>query len=144
MALSVEIEDGRGGTIKKVRVTPRGQLVTAPLDFSEPHFNEMAVDNQVYNFVEPIANKQFVITGILINGARDVGNNGAVIEIYQAEAIDSAIATKTVITMDIARSSALAMTNLNTIMSPGLWLNASTADNTVFLTILGYFVDTES
>lgn len=141
MSLSIEIEDGRGGTKKTAMVTPRGQLVTAPLDFSTPFFNQLAVNNQVYNFVEPRANKQFVITGILINASRNVGVNGSVVEIYQADAIDSATATNQVIITDVGRSTSMPMTGLNTIMQPGTWLNAKADDTDVYITILGYFVD---
>jgi len=141
MSLNIEIEDGRGGTKHTAKVTSRGQLVVAPLEFSETYFNFMDVDNQVYNFAEPRAGQRFVITGMLINGSRSIGTSGAVVEIYEADAIDSGTVSKALFTIDLAKSASLSVNPLNVIINSGMWLNGRTDDDDVYLTILGYYVE---
>jgi len=128
-------------TSDAARVDSRGQLVTAPLEFSDPIFNNLAIDNTVYNYTVPVAGKRFVITGLVANATRSVGVNGTVVELYEASAVDSATVDKEIFTFDMARSTSLTVNPLNLIVSEGVWLNARCDDAEVFLTILGYCVD---
>ena len=141
MSLSVEIEDGKGGTKNKVKVTSLGQLVVAPLEFSEPLFNAIALTATAYNFVEPVAGKRFVITGYIAATDKNVSStNGAEIAIIESSAIDSTVASKVLLTLDLGKLDSQVITGLNMITSPGVWINASTDDATVNLTILGYYI----
>jgi hypothetical protein len=142
VSLSVEIEDGRGGTRNKVRVTPRGQLVVAPIAFNTSIFNSMST-TAAYNFVEPVAGKQFIITGYLAASNKDVSaTTGATVPIIEAGAIDTTTATKTLLILNLGKLDSGGITGLNIITSAGKWINASTDDPTVNLTLLGYYTDT--
>ena len=51
--MSVDSHITDSATSHRAKVTTYGQLVTAPLAFSQPATNSMAVDDQVYNFIVP-------------------------------------------------------------------------------------------
>jgi hypothetical protein len=142
MSLSIEIEDGRGGTRNKVAVTPRGQLVVAPIDFSSTTYNTMTVNDQAYNYVTPVRNRQFIITGIIVSGDRNVGTGGSEVEIYEATAVDSTVVSNGLFQFTVGKNITLPITGLNVITNPGTWINAKMDDNNVNLTILGYSVST--
>jgi len=142
MSLSIEIEDGKGGTKNTAQVTPRGQLVVSPIDFNTSTFNALDTTGTAFNFVEPIAGKQFVITGYISASDRSVSaNDGAEVPIIESEAIDSTTATKILLTLNLGKLDSQSLTGLNILTTPGKWINASTDDATVNLTLLGYFVD---
>lgn len=144
MSLSVEIEDGRGGTKNKVGVTSRGQLIVAPIEFSSPLFTALDTISTAFNYAEPRAGKQLVITGYIISAGKSVSNtDGAEITIIEADAIDTITATKILLVLNIARSDSQAVTGLNILTTAGKWINASTDDATINLTLLGYFVNIE-
>lgn len=141
MSISVEIEDGKRGTKTSAIVTQRGQLITAPLEFSATSFNSMTVNNQAYNFAVPQAGKQFVLTDIIVSADKNVGTNGAEIQIYEADAVDSATVASNLFQFTVTKNTTLSVTGLNVITNAGKWINAKMDDNNVNLTILGYIVD---
>ena len=142
MSMPVNIVDGKLNTSNKVAVTQRGQLVTSPIAFSETHFNAMAVNGIAYNFLEPKANCQFVITDIIASGNKDVGaNDGSNLVIYESDAADSLTEDNDLFVLTIGRNSTTVITGLNVITNKGKWINATMDDNIVNLTILGYFVE---
>lgn len=140
MSLKIEIEDGRNGSKTTAQVTPRGQLVTAPLEFSESYFTLVNVDNQAFNLVSPLARKQFVVTGMSISASRSVGTAGALVEIYEAAGESLTAVSKALLTVDVARSTTETMA-LNFITTPGRWINVKSGDSDVYVTIFGYYVD---
>jgi len=142
MSLTIEIEDGRGGTRNRVAVTERGQMIVAPIDFSSSSFNAMTVNNQAYNFAKPASGKQYVITDIIVSADKSVGTSGSEIEIYEAQAIDSTTPETCLFQFTITKNTTQAITGLNVITNAGTWINAKMDDNNVNLTLLGYLVDT--
>ena len=142
MAVKVEIKDSKFGTGNRAAVTSRGQVVTGPISFNEPHFRSLAVINTAYNFVTPVAGRQFVIDGVIVASDKNVSStNGAQIVIYEADSSTSTTASRDLLTLDIARLDRSGYSGLNLLTRPGIWLNAKTDDNTCNVTILGYYVD---
>lgn len=141
MSLSVELEDGRDGTKNTARITPRGQVIVAPLGFSTPEFQELITANTAFNFFGPQPNKKFVMTDVVIGTNKDVTVNGARIEIYTAESATSLTPIKDILIQQIAKNSTLSLTGLNFIIDEGVWINAVTDTTTAFVTIAGYFID---
>jgi len=142
MSLTIEIEDGRGGSRNRVAVTPRGQIVVAPIDFSTSSFNAMTVNNQAYNFAKPVTGKQYVITDIIVSADKSVGTSGAEVQIYEAQAVGTATIDNSLFQFTITKNTTEAITGLNVITNAGVWINAKMDDNNVNLTLLGYLVDT--
>ena len=133
------VMDGTG-TKSKARVTTRGELVVASIAFSEPYFNAMTVDDQVYNFTEPSAGMQFVITDIVAGADRNVGATGVDISIYESTTA-TGTSSKDILTLSLSKQSNTNLIGLNLITSTGTYLNATMDDNNVNLTILGYYVE---
>lgn len=131
---------GKGNRI--VEVSPNGELAIAPLQYSTNKFNNMNVVDTAFNFQKPIAGKQFVITGLIISTSRTVGVNGATIEIYEADSIDSTSVDKTILRVDMIKNQILPLSDLNSITTEGKFLNGKTDDIDVLVTILGYAVNT--
>ena len=77
MAVPSHIVDPRNGLA--ARVTEFGQLVVAPIAYSTPVVDTLAVVDTAVNFVEPVANHQVVITDIILSSDKNVGVDGAAV-----------------------------------------------------------------
>jgi len=132
------IWDGLGGG-SKAAVTKRCQLVTAPLEYSDPITKELAADDTAVNFIEPQSKKQYVITEIITSADRNVTGEAHVV-VYESTDPGSLTASKVIIEFDIAKNGILPLTGLNWITTAGVFINGKTDDDNAFLTISGYFV----
>ncbi len=136
----VSIVDGCG-TLRRATVSETGALSVGPIRYDETSNNTMAVDNQVYNFYSPSSFEQFVITGILAFASKDVNNaSDTIIEVYEADSSSSATVDKALLTFGMGSLTNLTLTPLNLLVTEGTYINARTDDNTVNMTIMGYFI----
>ncbi len=134
------IKDGTG-TDNKARVSPFGQVITGPVDYNSVATQELAVNNQVYNFVEPLSGHRIVVDGLLIYANRSVGVNDATVTIYESTGgPDSAVVSQTILQTEMLKQSRADLIGINFLCSEGSWINATTDDNSVFLTVLYYYV----
>ena len=141
MTAPVRITDPHTGV--SARVSEFGQLAIAPLAYSEPSFTKLDVINTAFNFIEPKHGHQIVITDIVLTANRSVGANDATIDIYEADSPDSTVIVKAIIELEMIKQSNLALTGLNLLIPKGLWVNAKTDDNDVFVTLMYYRVPVE-
>jgi hypothetical protein len=140
MVIKNKLVDGRGrGHL--VRVSSRGQLITAPLDFSDTYTQEVNATATAFNFIGPVTGKQFVITDILLYANKDVGVNDASVQIYEATSASSTTESKTILDIEMVKQTSRDITGLNLLTSEGVWLNIKTDDATIFATLMGYYVD---
>jgi hypothetical protein len=139
MAIVSKVVDGTGKGFN-AKVSKWGIQATGPIDFSVSYSVEAAVINTAYNFVAPVTNHQFVVTSILLYANKGVGAGDATVEIYEAEAIDTVTVDRAILTTEMLKNTSRDLLNINMIVSPGKWLNIKTDDNTIFATILGYYV----
>lgn len=139
MTLGVNILDGSGSAIGAT-VTTQGVLVTGPVEFSVAHNQDVDTIDTAFNVVGPEVGKRFVITDILLSTDRQIGNNGAIIILYEATAVDTVTVTTTILEVEMLKSTVRDMTGLNMIASEGVWINIKTDDDNVQSTIMGYFV----
>jgi len=139
MTLNVEIVDGRGGGAK-ARCTTRGELVINRFAYSTPYTATAAVINTAYNFVGPISAKQFVVTDILLYANKNVGAGDASVQVYEATSATETTVSKAVLDIEMLKQTSRDLTGLNLIISEGKWLNIKTDDNTIFATVMGYYV----
>jgi hypothetical protein len=125
------------------KVTNRGQVVTAPIEYDQSYFNSMTSTGTAYNFVTPKTKMRFVITGFIATSNKDVGTtNGATIPIIETDGPASTTPTKTLLQLELTKLDGRELTGLNLLTNKGVWVNASTNDATVNLTLMGYYVDT--
>ena len=136
VAFSIE---GNGIT---VRVTKSGELVVAPLAYSETKFVELAEDNTGYNFFGPKSKKQFVITGINAKADRGVSTTvDAVVIVYEASTEDTTTVDKVLFQDAMVRGEKSELFPLNIFVNAGVWVNAKTSDDDIHMTIMGYYID---
>ena len=138
MSLPINILDK--ATNKSAIVTSRGQLVTSPLEFSDPVFHSLTANDTADTWFKPFAGKRLVITDVIIQTDRSVTTQ-ALIDIYEATAEDSETIDKQVFQFDLKKQESLVLTGLNIIISEGVFINAKADDSNVLITIGGYFVD---
>lgn len=143
MVAPVKIVDPKTGMA--ATVTEFGQLVTAPVDYSQISQQVVLVINQAYNLAVPTDGQQIVITSIILTGGRDIGASGATVELYLADGPEeTAFApADAVFSLELVKNGQIVLNNLNLITVAGKWVNVKTDDNTVYCTILFYRVPVE-
>jgi hypothetical protein len=141
MSIDVKVKDG-WGTGNSACVTERGQLVTAPLAYSEVFTVIAALNNVAFNFVSPLSKHRFVITDILLYANKGVGASDATVDVYEADSATETTISKSILSIEMLKQTSRDITGLNLIVSPGKWINIKTDDNTIFATIMGYYVTT--
>jgi len=139
--IDVKIINSIGNGGYGVAVTKRGQIVTAPLNFSIPENVTLNVINTAFNLRPPITGKIFVITDLIISTDKNVNVNGAIIEIYLASSVDTLTSDKTLLLINLGRQDSFDVVTLNWISVQGKWLNAKTDEANVDITAAGYYVD---
>lgn len=141
MTIALKIEDSTGKSYG-AKVTSRGQLVVAPLSFSDAYSELLDTDNSIVNIVPADSGNQFVITAIIASGNKNVGTDGSFVEIFEADS-DGGDSEKELFDFIIARNANLPVTPLNLITNEGKWINARCDDDDVYLTICGYYIEAE-
>ena len=130
------IQDPRSGMT--ARVTQFGQLVTSPIAYSTPVEHALTVDDVPVNFIEPEANHQIVITDIILSTDRNVGANGAIVQLYCSDAPDSSTVNSSILNIEMLKNTSRDLIGLNFLINSGFWVNAVTDDNNVQITV-GYY-----
>lgn len=142
MGVPSVIKDLKTG--QSARVTEYGQLVVAPLAYSTPVLLSMVTPGIAYNFIEPAGGQSVVITDIIVSADKDVSaTTPAEIAIYEADAPDTLNVVASIVTPQLVRSDNFILSGLNLLVPEGLWVNATTSDSTIKLTIMFYRVPVE-
>lgn len=139
MSFSVYIRD----SVTKIaaHVNQFGELAVGSLNFDKPSNQEMAVDDQVYNFIEPKTGHCIVITGITLYANKGVGAADATVIIYESTGgADSATQTQVIHSQEMLKQTTVTLNPLNLLVAPGRWVNGTTDDNTVFATIFYHYI----
>lgn len=138
----VSIIDSKTGY--RARVTKFGQLVTSPLQYSTPVGKELLIADEAVNFIAPKQNQGIVITDIIASANKDVSNTDpADITIYEADSIDSIIPVNVIVQPQLLRSQNIPLNGLNLLIPEGRWVNATTNDGGILLTIMFYRIPVE-
>lgn len=136
--ISVNIKDAHGGGTS-ARVTSIGELVVAPISYSDVSTKTLDVDNTPVNFYPPLAGQQFVITSIHLNANKSVTQD-CLVEIYEATGIDITAVAKSILSIEMTTNSFRDIPSLNLLVSKGVFINGRTDDDDVFTSILGYYI----
>lgn len=137
--LTVQLAGGGRGDI--ANVTPSGEFVVAPLAYDETEFNELGTINTAFNFYGPKANKQFVLTGLLAYGDKQVNSaSNATVVVYEAASIDTTTVAKVLIQFEIGQNQSLPLSGLHLLVNSGVWVNGKTDDDDVHMTLMGYYI----
>ena len=136
MTLDVHIIGPDGDTAK---VTRQGAVKIIPNEFSKPNKQSMTDANAV-SFWPPRAGEKFIVTGVIVNTDRNIGVNGALIDIYEAVSASTTDIAESIISIDQAKSVTSALLPLFSEVTEGRWVNGKTDDNNVHVTVFGYYV----
>jgi len=136
------LRDGHGNG-HKAKITSRGQLVTAPLEFSIMHSIVLTSVDTPTLLVAPEIGKQFVVTDLILYADKSVGTNDASVVLYEADDPTDAIgAGDPSLSLEIVKKTTVPLTGLNFIINEGKWIVATTNDNNIYINIAGYYVAT--
>ncbi len=139
--IKTQIEDG-GGNGRLAKVTPIGQLITAPFAYDDTVFKELAEPDTAYNFYLPKAGQRFVITGVLFRADKQVSSTvDATVVIYEATTDSTTTVSKVLIQFAVVEGDIIDPTGLNLLVTEGRYVNAKTDDDDIHMTILGNYVD---
>lgn len=128
---------GRAG--RQAEISDIGEVLTRRFDYSDPQFQFMDTAATAYSFFGPRAGEQLVITDIIISADRNVTTQ-TLIDIYEADAADELTIVKSILRLDVLKSSQLPLIGLNLLVSQGVFVNAKHDDDDVFMTIAGYYI----
>jgi len=138
MAIPVVITNGCG---RNARINANGDFVvtTDPLDDSI--FQELDIPDIVaYNFFEPKAGYNFVVTGIHAFADKDVSNStNATVFIYEAPAIDSTTVDRVILRFEMPRDSTVELSRLKLFVNSGKWVNGKTNDDDIHVNLFGHY-----
>lgn len=141
MTISVNLIDTHGSK-EGVKITSRGQLIVAPLDFSTAYQQTMITANTAVNYVVPKAGKRFVITDIILIANKNVSATvEATVDVYEANSPTSTVVASQLFQDALTKQTKTVITGLNLITSEGVWVNGKTDDDDIISTIMGYYVD---
>jgi len=142
MAAPCVISDSNSRT--KAKVTKFGQLVVAPLAYSTPNTQSLDIIDTAFSFVAPEQGSSIVITDIVISADKNVSpTDPAEVNIFTADDPVSIVAIDSILETSIPRSTTVPITGLNLLVGEGVWVNATTNDDIVKLTIMFYRVPVE-
>ena len=140
MATPVEIKDG-GGSGTRALVSIYGQLIVAPFDYDGSAFQKLDATGTAFSFFPPIASRRFVITGMRIKASRNVSNTvDADVIVFEADGPASTVVVKVLHQELLIRGESTALLPLNLLVSEGMFINATTTDADVTITIFGYYI----
>jgi len=139
LTIGVNIKDPKSGFLGKV--SDQGEILTRQLKFDEVKFQSIDANDTAFNFFKAVANQRFVITGIILNTNKDIGVNGAIIDIYEASSVSSTTIDKSLLELNLLKNQTTSVVPLLLGVSEGKFVNGKSDDAIVNVSIVGYFID---
>ncbi|MDC0637465.1 hypothetical protein OAP25_02070 [Flavobacteriaceae bacterium] len=131
-----------GSGSQHVQINEAGELLVSDGPYDLAKFNEMDLVDTAYNFYGPNGRKQFVITGFLIYGDKQVNTStNATVTIYEADQADSTTEDRVLVQVEVGQNQSIPFPNIRILCNKGVYLNAKTDDDDVHMTIFGHYVD---
>ena len=125
-----------------VNVNEAGEVVVSNGNYDLAEFNELDLVNTAYNFYRPNGLQQFVITGFLMYGDKQVGTGtNATVTIYESSAPDSTAEDRVLVRVEVGQNQSIPFPNIKILCNKGVYINAKTDDDDIHMTIFGHFVD---
>jgi hypothetical protein len=142
MSLPIEIRGHNGTGGVSAEVTRRGQLITAPIQYSKPYIATVNADDTAFNLVLPKPEKFFVITDVVLTGTKAIDNVlDATVVIYEADSETSVTPLNVLFQTALARSATIPLTGMNMISEHNAkYINIKSTDSVVEATLMGYYL----
>ena len=121
------------------KVTRFGQLITAPIAYSDAASQNLDQTDTAFNLAVPEHGKGIVVTGVIASADKSVSaTTPADIVIYESDAADSLTELEVVVRPQLIKANNFILTGLNLITPNGVWINAKTTDESVLVTLMFY------
>jgi hypothetical protein len=131
-----------GNGSQQVQVNEAGELIVSDGPYDSAEFNELGTIDTAYNFFGPKGREQFVITGFLIYGDKQVNSStNATVVIYESDAPDSTTEDRVLVQVEVGQNQSIPFPNIRILCNKGVYLNAKTNDDDIHMTIFGHYVD---
>jgi len=131
-----------GNGSQQVKVNEAGELLISDGPYDASEFRELDLTNTAYNFFGPRGREQFVITGFLMYGDKQVNSStNATVVIYEASESDSTTEDRILVQVEVGQNQSIPFPNIRILCSKGVYINAKTDDDDIHMTIFGHYVD---
>lgn len=131
-----------GDGTQQVKVNEAGELLISDGPYDLAAFNELDTINTAYNFYGPRGREQFVITGFLLYGDKQVsGSTNATVIIYEASQSDSVTEDRVLVQCEVGQNQSIPFPNIRILCNKGVYINAKTDDDDIHMTVFGHYVD---
>jgi hypothetical protein len=131
---------GRNG--QQVNVNDAGEILVSDGPFDLSVFNELDLVNTAYNFFGPRGRQQFVISGFLMYGDKQVsGATNATVIIYESDQPDSTTTDRVLVQVEVGQNQSIPFPSVRILANRGVYINAKTDDDDIHMTIFGHYVD---
>jgi len=123
-------------------VSPNGELIVAPLSFSDPYHKTVDVAAAPFEIVPAASGKKFIINNMLLATSKTFGSatTAETLTIYEASPADLSTNLKTIVEIDFLKNDRLVATGLNLASSEAVSLVAIATDTDVSVTLAGYYI----
>jgi len=136
MPIQVWIRDRLKGTFASV--SDNNELMVAQ-QFSIADKVTLTIDNTAVNLIKPRAGQKAILTGLIVNTNRDIGVNGALIEIFETSTETSGTVDKAILSFDLVKNQTTVTAPILVETNEGKFINAKADDSEVNVTLFSYF-----
>lgn len=127
---------------QQVAVNEAGEILVSDGPYDLAQFNELGEINTAYNFFGPRGREQFVITGFLMYGDKQVNSStNATVTIYESSQPDSTTEDRVLVQVEVGQNQSIPFPNIRILCNKGVYLNGKTDDDDIHITIFGHYID---
>jgi hypothetical protein len=131
-----------GNGSQQVQVNEAGELIVSDGPYDLAKFNELDATNTAYNFYGPRGREQFVITGFLMYGDKQVSTStNSTVLIYESELPDSTVEDRVLVQVEVGQNQSIPFPNIRILCNKGVYINGKCDDDDIHMTIFGHYVD---
>lgn len=131
-----------GNDGRDVSTNQAGELLISDGPYDLAMFNELAEINTAYNFFGPKGREQFVITGFLLYGDKQVsGATNATVIVYESSQSDSTTEDRVLVQVEVGQNQSIPFPNIRILCNKGVYVNGKTDDDDIHMTLFGHYVD---
>jgi len=128
---------GKNGSLVEVS---RDGALTVEQHFSSAEKITLVGDDTALTIVKPRSGEIMIITGLIVNTARNIAQD-VLVQIYESAVENSSIVSKAIMSFDLVKNQTVVTGNILIATTEGTFINAIADDSDVNVTLLCYFED---
>jgi hypothetical protein len=131
-----------GSEGNSAKVNNNGELLVSGGAYDLAQFIELDLVNTAYNFFKPLGRQQFVITGFLVYGDKQVSpTTNSTVVIYEASQEDTIVVDRVLVQFEVGQNQSIPFPNIRILCNAGTYINGKCDDDDVHMTIFGHYVN---